>query len=509
MQKLRNPASPTPILTLQSYNKAIRGQLNTKNLRIGSLLALTTATSMLATEWPKILTSLDLAANAAKVSWLLPIPYFILQAAGFQSGLNSGLLIDLDSLKEKRTDLLGKRIIYTITTKGENLATLEETVDSTLKWTRSVKTRHGLRFDSEVWVVTEEPNYDANAAFYNRLEEKGAIVVAVPSAYQTRNLSMFKTRALQYASELRSDRGLDGPTDWVYHQDTETQIGEDTVLGNIDFILNADDATKAGSGIILYSEGWSQGYTSVQETARSSADLCAAGQMNSWGRVIFGYHGSHILIRGDAEAELGWDYGRVRSEDLLFNIKLRKKYGGCIRSMKGFAYEKPPLTLRDHLKQRRRWILGSFEILKRKDVSLRMKIPIIYSAVSWLSALPSLAITAFNMVYPSGGFIPLVSGVCTGLVWWSMLNGYLVGLELHKDYARVKGGILGVIKGILTGLAADAISPWYALLFNTKGYDEISKDAPRETPDEEIVDAVTYASGGSNSSSWLSESGIE
>jgi hypothetical protein len=213
--------------------------------------------------------------------------------------------------------------------------------------------------------------------------------------------------------------------------------------------------------------------------------------MNSWGRVFFGYHGSHILIRGDAEASLGWDYGRVRSEDLLFSVRLRQRYGSCIRAMKGFAYEIPPLTLRDHLKQRRRWILGSFEILQRRDVPARMKAPILYSAVSWLSALPSLFITAFNMAYPSGGFIPVASGIFTGLVWWSMLNGYLVGLELHKEYTKVKGGILGVIRGILTGLATDAISPWYALFFGTKGYDEISKDRPPLKSTEPEIDPLT------------------
>jgi hypothetical protein len=478
-------------LSLQRYNEAINGQLGKKSLRIGSLLALTASTSLLATEWPKILNALDLFANVAKVSWLLPIPYFILQTLGFHKGLTDSLLLDLESLKERRVDLLGKRIIYTITTKGENLSTLEDTVDSTLRWTELVKTRHDLQFNSEVWVVTEENNYTTNAGFYSRLEEKGAIVIAVPSVYETQNRSMFKTRALQYATELRRDRGFDSSTDWVYHQDTETQIGEDTVLGNLDFVLGAEDATMAGSGIILYPQGWMEGFTNVQETARSSADLCAAGQMNAWGRVIFGYHGSHILIRGNAEASLGWDYGRVRSEDLLFSVKLRQNYGSCIRAMKGFAYEKPPLTLRDHLKQRRRWIVGSFEILKRHDVPIRMKVPIVYSAVSWLSALPSIAVTAFNLAYPSGGFIPVISGVFTGLVWWSMLNGYLIGLELHKGYTRTKKGFFSVIKGILKGIAADAIAPWYALFFRTKGYDEIGKDEPSDISFESETEFVT------------------
>jgi beta-1,4-mannosyltransferase len=473
---VRNPLHQP--LSLQRYNRAINGQLGKKKLRTGSLLAVAAMTSLIPNDWPKILNLLDLTANVAKLSWLLPIPYFITQTLGFHLGLTNSLQIDLKSIKQRRGNLPGKRIIYTITTKGENLSTLEDTVDSTLTWTESVKTRHGLPFNSEVWVVTEESNYADNAPFYSRLEEKGAIVIAVPSAYETKERSVFKARALQYATELRRDRGLDSPTDWVYHQDTETMIGEDTVLGNLDFILGAEDSTMAGSGIILYPQGWGKGLGSVQETIRSSADLSATGQLNAWGKVVFGYHGSHILIRGDAEASVGWDYGRVRSEDLLFSVRLREKFGSCMRAMRGFAYEKPPLTVRDQLRQRRRWIVGSFEVLGRRDVSLRKKVPIVYSAVSWLSALPSVAVTVFNVVYPSGGLVPVVSGVFTGLVWWSMINGYLIGLELHKGYAKINKGFFGVVEDVLKGLVVDAAAPWYALFFKTGGYDEISKDGP-------------------------------
>ncbi|MDP2900020.1 MAG: glycosyltransferase family 2 protein [Candidatus Bathyarchaeota archaeon] len=467
-----------PDLTIDRYNETISGQLEKKTWRNGSLCALTAAMTLLSSEGMRIADSLDLVSNVLKANWLIPLPYFVIQTVGFQRGLTAGLLVDVDSIRERGDDLEGVRIIYTVTTKGENLATLRDTVESTLYWTGEVKRRHGLRFASEVWVVTEEGNYAENPEFYADLEEMGAIVVATPSKYETPLGSRFKTRALQYAADLRRDRGIDGDHDWVYHQDTETMIGEDTVLGNLDFVLNADSGTVAGSGIILYPQGWGDGYTNLQETTRSFADLSAAGQANLWGWVPFGYHGSHILIRADAEAAVGWDYGRVRSEDLLFSVRLRERFGRCIGAMKGFAYEKPPFTVRDHLKQRRRWILGSFEVLGRGDVGLRKKAPIIYSAVSWLSALPSLAATIFTLVHPSGGFIPYLSGAFTGLVWWSLFNSYMVGYELHRGYTGTRKGMVGFLRDTLVGMAADATAPWYALLSNTRGYEEISKDTP-------------------------------
>ncbi len=465
-------------LTMRRYNEAISGQLDKKAWRVGTLYAFTYATALFSTQGARLADYIDLVSNAMKASWLIPLPYFVIQTIGFQKGLNDDLLLDADSVRNRVGELEGVRIIYTITTKGENLATLCDTVDSTLYWTKEVRRRLGARFDSEVWIVTEEANYSKNSEFYNSLEGMGAVVVAVPESYETPGNSRFKARALQYAADLRKDRGIDSERDWVYHQDTETMIGEDTVLGNLDFVLNSDGHALAGSGIILYPQGWGDDYTNLQETTRSMADLSAAGHANLWGWVPFGYHGSHILIRADAEEAVGWDYGKVRSEDLLFSVRLRERFGACIGPMKGFAYEKPPFTVRDHLKQRRRWILGSFEVLKRRDVKLRKKLPILYSAISWLTALPSLATTILTLIHPSGGFIPYLSGAFTGLVWWSLLNCYLVGYELHKGYTGTHRGPLGFVKDTLVGMATDAAAPWYAILSNTRSYEEISKDSP-------------------------------
>ncbi len=465
-------------LTVDRYNDALMGQLKGKPWRTGSLLGLTSAMTYLSSQGAIVTDSMDIVSNAMKASWLIPIPYFVVQTLGFHRGLTAGLAVDVDSVKERAAELEGTRIIYTITTKGENLATLRDTVESTLYWTREVKMRHGLNFASEVWVVTEEQNWEENRLFYAGLEENGAVVIATPARYTTRNRSVFKTRALQYAADLRRDRGMDGERDWVYHQDTETMIGEDTVLGNLDFTLNAGPGTVAGSGIILYPQGRLDGCTNLQETTRSVADLCATGQANMWGWVPFGYHGSHILIRGDAEAAVGWDYGRVRSEDLLFSVRMRERFGRCVGAMKGFAYEKPPFSVRDHLKQRRRWILGTFEVIRRRDVPLRKKAPLIYSSVSWLSALPSLAATIITLINPSGGFIPYLSGAFTGLVWWSIFNSYMMGYELHRGYTGSRKGVLQFIRDTVIGMAADAAAPWYAIVSNTTKYEEISKDTP-------------------------------
>jgi hypothetical protein len=115
-------------------------------------------------------------------------------------------------------------------------------------------------------------------------------------------------------------------------------IGEDTILGNLDFIGDANDGRLTGIGIILYPQDWRYQYNSVEETTRSVGDIGAMGQAEMWGTVPFGYHGSHFIIRADVENEIGWDFGRARSEDLVFCLNLRKRFGSVTRQLKGFAY---------------------------------------------------------------------------------------------------------------------------------------------------------------------------
>jgi hypothetical protein len=419
------------------------------------------------------------------------LPYFILQDLGSQMVMATDLALDESRIRSMAEKLAGKRVIYTITTRGNQLATLEESVRSTLYWLEEVKARYGLQFASEVWVVTEEDSREMHADFYSRLELVGARVVAVPYWYITPNRTRFKARALQYACEVRIAEGIDTSNDWVYHQDTETMVGEDTILGNLDFVLSSDLTRLLGIGIILYPQDWAYRFTSVEETARSAGDVAAMGHMKLWGTSPFGYHGSHFLVRADVENYVGWDFGRARSEDLIFGIKVQERYGAMIRNMKGFAYEKPPLSLRDQLKQRRRWFSGSMEALGRRDISLRRKAPILYGTASWLSALLSLAAALIAFVHPTGGLIPFLGGALTGLMWWSMYSAYRVGYELHEPYldgTRGRWDWVRLAYSAFIGLLVDAVAPWYAIVSRTDGYDEIRKDTP--VVQEPMVGAV-------------------
>ena len=464
--------------TLIRFNEAIAKEVRKKGARIWSMLIFSGSTMVLFPGGPVIRDFVDAAFFATKISWLIPLPLLFIHSISVNRILTPDLMIDSRKIEDQGVELSAKRIIYTITTKGENLKTLSDSFDSTVHWIAAVKDKYHLRFNSEVWVVTEEDNYENNRDYYRSLEEKGGVIVATPKSYTTQNNSHYKARALQYAVEIRVERGIDSPDDWVYHQDTETMIGEDTVLGNLSFVEQASDSRLIGSGIILYPQDWRYQYNSVEETTRSVGDISALGQAEMWGAFPFGYHGSHFIVRADVENKIGWDFGNVRSEDLAFWLKVRKRYGLVSSPMKGFAYEKPPLTFIDHLKQRRRWVLGSIEVLKRSDNPIRFKAPLIYGLISWFSALPSFAAAILSLIRPTGGVIDYFGGLIAGFTWWSIISNYWVGLEIHEVYVeeKVKGKLLRVIWSAVLGILADAISPWYALIWRTKGYDEVKKD---------------------------------
>jgi len=465
--------------TLRRFNEAITKQVEKKGGRIRNMLLFSGSAMLLFPGGPKIRDLIDAAFYATRISCLIPLPLFVIQSASINRILTPELLIDLNKIEAHKDDYEDKRIIYTITTKGENLATLSESFDSTVHWLEAVKEQYRLDFKSEVWVVTEEDNYESNQGFYQSLEKKGGVIISTPRSYKTPNNTLFKARALHYASQVRVERGINTCDDWVYHQDTETMIGEDTVLGNLDFIGDADDNCIVGSGIILYPQDWRYQYNSVEETTRSVGDIGAMGQAEMWGATPFGYHGSHIIIRADIENEIGWDFGKSHSEDLLFSLNLRKRYGAVTSRLKGFAYEKPPLSFTDHLKQRRRWILGLLEVLKQPEIPMRFKAPLLYGLLTWMTALPSLAAAMLSWLRPTGGLIDYLGGLILGFTWWLIISTYMVGLEIHEAYIEnhVPKKLLKVIWSVVLGMTADAVSPWYALIRRTSSYDEIKKDS--------------------------------
>jgi egghead protein (zeste-white 4 protein) len=461
---------------LDAYNRVVENRSSKTELHIGSLCLSTFLGGIIFPQGPLIRNSFEAISYFLKVIPMMSLPYFSIYNLGTYSTFKESLHINKEQILARKETLEDKRIVYILTTRGYNLNTVENSSNSVNYWMKKIKEKYDLDLSTETWIVTEEDAYEHGMQTYMRLGEKGNKIIVVPANYETKNQTRFKARALNYTTELRKDLGVDTDKDWIYHQDEETMVGEDTIFGNLDFIMGGHDKLM-GAGIILYPQDCEVSTMSMQEFARTSDDFRLLYPVRTKGLPIWGYHGSHFICRADIESNIGWDFGETKVEDLLFNIKIMSTYGNVVGFMKGFAYEKPPLNVGDHLRQRRRWILGIMDTMKRKDIPLKYKLPNFYGLICWYSALPSLGAIVLSLIHPTGGLF-FYSGALGGFIWYSMYSIYKNGYELHKNYTSINSrkSIKSLVWKSALGMVLEGIAPWYAIVKRTTKYECIQKD---------------------------------
>ncbi|HIP84056.1 MAG TPA: hypothetical protein EYH15_00995 [Methanothermococcus okinawensis] len=370
------------------------------------------------------------------------------------------------------------KVIFQIVSRGFNKEAVKRAVNSVLYWTPKYLKNY------EVWVVTED---DVDKDFFENLKElnrearEKVKVIYVPKDYETPNNTKYKARALNYALELRGKMGYNLKKTWIYIMDEESIVGEDTILGIIDFI-EKQKGKLAGQGIIVYPNFWGKNIlTSLGDSIRAGDDISRFRFQGEYGEVLIGIHGSHLLYRGDVEDRIGWDFGEIRAEDALFGILINHCYNKAYGWLKGKLYEQSPFSVKDYIKQRRRWFWGILDIiLMRKDVGLKYKIIFSLHILSWLSTLPSITVVYINLLYPTPvphPFLTVPFGFLTGTLAYVYWKGCQLNLQpLGKDSKLLR--IINVFAIPLIG-AMEGVAPWCALLTykNSKniGYEVIKK----------------------------------
>lgn len=369
-------------------------------------------------------------------------------------------------------------LIFQVTAIGKNPRALAASVGSVLHWVRNTPR---LTYRHLVWLVIEPDGYATAPDVYESLRRQGVRLLVVPREYRTPLGTTGKARALQYACEVRRRLDLSSPTVWVYHQDEETCVGQDTLQGIAAFVRQRE--RFVGTGVILYPLDWSGSPSHVQELTRSYDDFRVLDSMTSPGNPTSGFHGSHFLARADVEDTIGWDAeGYAPAEDLLFEARVRRELGSVFGLLKGFAYEKGAFTLKDQLKQRRRWMHGVMHAIRRSpEIPRRRRASLVYSALSWFSALPSVILLVASAFVHYGPLL-LATGVFTGFIWTSMVLAYVEGYRLHRRYVDRRISIPRLAVHGIVGALVDVTAPWYALATRPSGGDFIPKDRPVSAP---------------------------
>lgn len=473
----------------EMYNSTIDKQKSRKLSRVFELVA-GEAASLLAVY--EILNDnfamVGMEKSLITIPWLLPLPLLAATTIGtlkFNSNKND------NKLTYEFYDNYDKTVIFNITSQGNNILTLKNSIESVHYWYNYLSSSGYINYKYEIDVVIEPEPYYKNKVFYESLYEyfgKSLRLIVVPRDYATSNNTKYKARALNFAVEDRKAKGLNNTNAWVYHQDEETTVGEDTLLGISEFINKADTKVKYGAGFIIYCLDWSLRPSQIQEMSRTNDDYRVLFSLNTKTNPLVGFHGSHFLVRSEVEDKIGWNFIRKAiADDLIFENALRREHPGSFAFLKGFAYEKAASNLKEQVKQRRRWALGLGDALRNDEVSKTKKAVMAYSGVAWFGSIASIGALFVSLTQAFRGFY-IESLAVLGYTWIQMINNYYDGYLFHSNYISKdklpkKFKIPKMVLNGIVGALVDAVAPWYVLKRNgrNKGFEVLDKDASIES----------------------------
>lgn len=358
------------------------------------------------------------------IIWLSPLLYFSLLLLGkFCNAKKRKPARKISSKKNVDS------IIFQIPTVGN--------VQQVNKIFRTVK-EYGLPVKLETWVVIEEGDAHKDEYAADR-------VVVVPYSFKCEDL--YKARALEYARRLRQTLVADGSLGSHYmlvQGDDDAlpskELMEECLTVDADIMLGTISPKSKGvlSTIIDYErcvacELFCNFFTNIEQPV--------------WA------HGEGTCVTSAVDKAISYDLSEispnpktklVNGEDLFYFHK------ASLRGFRVFNSEKkvfilPPLSFKDAVVQRRRWMWGQLNILRYKLLPLgsRLKIAIIGYAGLWIYALSTfgLPLRYLGIVNIPEAILPLI--LSTLLLWFG-IRAYAIGKNMGWKHA---------IAGVLTSYA--------------------------------------------------------
>lgn len=264
----------------------------------------------------------------------------------------------------------------------------------------------------------------------------GAETFVVPRRFASP--AKFKARALQYMlTVIPSEKEA-----WIFHLDEESIVTEQTIRAVLEHI--EDGGALIAEGPINYPNDIRNMLTLFIEGERSVGCFYCVDQMKDspvW------LHGSNLLVNSVVEHEVGWEFGHSLAEDQRFAYEAEKKFGKIFGWHGGLILEKPAFTIRDVLKQRKRWFYGSLQNLSYLDS--KRKSMQYYFLASWLIGFFAALLTPLSWFNVIPTVLPVKVALLFALFMW--LTQYQVGLYLNLRHLHL--GVLGRVKLHLLQLA--------------------------------------------------------
>ena len=208
----------------------------------------------------------------------------------------------------------------------------------------------------QISIITDDPKDKAT------LNGLNCEVIVVDKKFTASAIK--KGRALQYAVEYRRKTGKNIAKYWIFHMDDESYVTNQTIISLLKFIREGNAIVSEGPIFYPLKFESANPLTAIAESIRPFTCYDCVSQMTNPPPLHM--HGSNLLVRSDIEDSIGWNFGPTLAEDQIFGYKIYEKYGS--KSMGwhgGILLEQPPLNIKDHFMQRRRWVIGSLQNMVR------------------------------------------------------------------------------------------------------------------------------------------------
>lgn len=244
-------------------------------------------------------------------------------------------------------------IIFQITTRS---ATKTKVVERGIN--SIIRASNEINYSNyKISVVTEDENDIKNVG-----KLKNSEIIVVKKEYKTNAIK--KARALQYAVEYRKNTSENTKNFWIFHMDDESYVTNQTLLSLLKYIREGKGVASEGPIVYPLKFESANPITALAESVRPFGCYDCVSQMTNPPPLHL--HGSNLLVRSDIEDTIGWNFGETLAEDQVFGYKIYETYGAnALGWHGGILLEQPPLNIKDHFMQRRRWILGTLQNMNK------------------------------------------------------------------------------------------------------------------------------------------------
>ncbi|XP_050500106.1 beta-1,4-mannosyltransferase egh-like isoform X2 [Diabrotica virgifera virgifera] len=295
----------------------------------------------------------------------------------------------------------------------------------------------------------------------------------VPSTYKTKTGVLYKGRALQYC--LEQDVNFLEDDTWIVHLDEETVLTESSINA---FVMNGKH--KFGQGTITYANEQivSLACTLMDCAIRVADDLGKLKfQLKFFHKMLFSWKGSFMVAQAGAERNVGFDHGveSSLSEDYFFGTQALIR-GYSFDFIEGEMWEKSPFTFRDYIKQRARWLQGTYQYATSNRIPGRYKI-LAYIVFSVWVSVPILGINGILTSFMLTPYYPVCERSSL-LLYIILLYFYFFGI-LHSfkkfGFMRIILYFASFIIMLPIFLVLDSLAVFKVLFISTNTFQIVDK----------------------------------